>query len=101
MQIKPGARLRSATCDTQVVVVRGTGDLDLTCGGAPMLAADAPPAETTTPAAGHDGGTLLGKRYEDPSGSVEVLCVKPGAGTVGVGGVLLVEKAAKKLPASD
>jgi len=101
MQIKPGTRLRSTTCDTQVVVVRGSGDLDLTCGGAPMVAADAPDGETTTPAAGHDGGTLLGKRYEDAAGTLEVLCVKPGAGSLGLAGELLSVKAAKQLPASD
>ncbi len=39
MQLKPGCRLESATCDTQVVVVRAPkdgGDVDLRCGGEPM-----------------------------------------------------------------
>lgn len=101
MQLKPGSRLRSTTCDTQVVVVRGAGDLVVTCGGAPMVPADAAPAEGGVPAPGHDGGTLLGKRYEDPDGLVEVLVVKPGAGSLGLGETLLTVKAAKQLPASD
>lgn len=101
MELKPGSRLRSTTCDTQVVVVRGAGDLPVTCGGAPMIPADATPTETGPPAAGHDGGTLLGKRYEDPDGILEVLVVKPGAGSLGLGEALLAVKAAKQLPASD
>jgi hypothetical protein len=101
MQLKPGSRLRSTTCDTQVVVVRGTGDLLVTCGGAPMIAADAAPGDAGTPAPGHDGGTLLGKRYEDADGALEVLVVKPGAGSLGLGEALLAVKAAKQLPASD
>ena len=101
MELKPGSRLRSTTCDTQVVVVRGTGDLTVTCGGAPMVAADAPVAETVSPAPGLDGGTLLGKRYEDPDGNLELLVVKAGAGSLGLGETLLAVKAAKQLPASD
>lgn len=101
MQLKPGSRLRSTTCDTQVVVVRGAGDLPVTCGGAPMIAADAPQADVASPSPGHDGGTLLGKRYEDADGVLEVLVVKPGAGSLGLGGALLAVKAAKQLPASD
>jgi len=101
MELKPGSRLRSTTCDTQVVIVRGAGDLPVTCGGAPMVAADATPAEVGTPAAGHDGGTQLGKRYEDAGGLLEVLVVKPGAGSLALGDELLTLKAAKQLPASD
>ncbi len=101
MQLKPGSRLRSTTCETQVVVVRGAGDLDVTCGGAPMVAADAPAAEGGTPAPGRAEGTLLGKRYEDAEGVVELLVVKPGAGSLGLGETPLSVKAAKQLPASD
>ena len=31
MQIKPGMRLASTACDTNVIVVRGSGDLDIRC----------------------------------------------------------------------
>ena len=39
MQLRPGVRLESATCDTQVVVVKApkdNPDVDLRCGGEPM-----------------------------------------------------------------
>ena len=39
MELKPGLRLESATCDTQVVVVRApkeATDVDVRCGGHPM-----------------------------------------------------------------
>lgn len=101
MNIKPGARLRSTVCETQVVVVRGTGDIVLTCGGTPMVGVDDPAATTGPTESGHDAGTLLGKRYEDGSGTVEVLCVKPGTGSLGLAGSPLAMKAAKELPASD
>ena len=33
MQLKPGARLQSVTCDTSVIVVRApAGDVDVRCG---------------------------------------------------------------------
>ncbi len=47
------------------------------------------------------GGTLMGKRYVDADGAYELLCVKPGKGSLGVDGVALVTKDAKPLPASD
>ena len=101
MDIKPGLRLRSTTCATQVVVVRGSGDVELTCGGAPMVTVDASDDTAGAPRAGLDGGTLLGKRYEDASATLEVLCVKPGDGSLGIADEPLAIKAAKQLPASD
>ena len=56
---------------------------------------------TGEPESGQDEGSLLGKRYEDGDTGLEVLCVKPGAGSVGVDGRLLTLKAAKALPSSD
>ena len=56
-------------------------------------------------AGGLDGGasegTLLGKRYVDDGETMEVLCTKPGTGSLGVNGVSLQLKEAKPLPASD
>ena len=46
-------------------------------------------------------GTLMGKRYVDPAGNFELLCVKPGKGSLSVDGVALSPKDAKPLPASD
>ncbi len=51
--------------------------------------------------AGASGGTLLGKRYVNEAGDLEVLCVKPGEGSLGSGDALLTLKEAKPLPSSD
>ncbi len=57
--------------------------------------------EGGTPAEGADGGTLMGKRYVNPEETLELLCTKPGVGSLGVGGALLEIKESKPLPASD
>ncbi|MEU6140488.1 hypothetical protein ABZ848_09030 [Streptomyces sp. NPDC047081] len=97
---RPGDQLASTVCTTRVVVVRAPADRQpaLTCGGAPMVpAATAPPA----PATGADPATLLGKRYTDAEGALELLCTSPGAGELACDGVPMTIKAAKPLPASD
>jgi len=99
--IKPGTRLRSAVCATEVMVVAAPPeDVDLTCGGAPMLPIDAePPGGSPAPDAAD--GSQLGKRYVNEAGSLELLCTKPGEGSLGVGGEVLSVKGAKPLPSSD
>ncbi|WP_040796398.1 hypothetical protein [Nocardia higoensis] len=99
--MKPGTRLHSTVCDTSVVVVRTSGDVAVECGGQPMVEAGASVESAGEPAAGLDGGTVVGKRYEDPDSGLEVLCVKAGAGSLAVGGRLLTLKDAKPLPSSD
>jgi hypothetical protein len=103
VQLKVGQSLASTTDATVVVVVRvPAGDIRLTCGGADMLELkQASGSPRTKPAAGHDAGTLLGKRYETSDGSLELLCTKPGAGSLAANGQLLNVKVAKALPASD
>ena len=96
--MKPGIKLKSTVCDTEVMVIRGSG-IVVECGGAPM--AQERPAERGALATGWDKGTLIGKRYVDAAGSVELLCVKPGQGSLSIGGVPLQLKDAKPLPASD
>ena len=96
--MKPGTRLKSVTCDTEVMVIRcGVGVVE--CGGSAM--AEVKPAEATALDPGFSSGTLLGKRYVDADGEYELLCVKSGEGSLSVGGVALVTKDAKPLPASD
>jgi hypothetical protein len=96
--MKPGSKLKSQVCDTEVMVIKaGTGEVQ--CGGAAM-AADKP-AEAVALAAGFDGGSLMGKRYVDAGGTFELLCVKGGKGTLAVDGAALTIKDAKPLPASD
>jgi hypothetical protein len=94
--MKPGSRLRSATCDVEVVVIRYGGGV-IGCGGAAM--SENGGDEAIDPALA--GGTTMGKRYVDAAGAVELLCVKPGKGTLTLDGVALVTKDAKPLPASD
>ena len=101
MQLKAGARLKSAADETQVVVVRAPDDeVDLTCGGHPLVPIDADVAAVTVED-GHDGPTLLGKRYADDSVGLELLCTKAGAGGLFVNGTPLGLKDAKPLPSSD
>ena len=96
--MKPGTRLKSAACDTEVMVIRyGAGDV--TCGGAPM--AETRPEDFAALSPDFSGGTLMGKRYVDAAGTIELLCVKPGKGSLALNGEALVTKDAKPLPASD
>jgi hypothetical protein len=102
--LKSGQRLRSQVCTTEVIVVRAPADdLELTCGGAPLVELGAEVAEGGKPASGLDGGTLLGKRYttDDADGTLELLVTKGGAGTLAANGVALVFKESKPLPSSD
>jgi hypothetical protein len=102
LEVKPGVRYQSAVCDTQVAVVKASETaLDLRCGGEPMLPLDAARDSGAAPASGFDGGAQMGKRYVSPDSSVEVLCTKPGAGTLSVGEQALELKDAKPLPSSD
>lgn len=96
--MKPGTKLKSVVCDTEVMVIRG-GDGVVACGGAPM--ADERPAEPGAIDTAFADGTRIGKRYVDAAGTVELLCVKQGAGSLSLDGIALVTKDAKPLPASD
>lgn len=101
-RLKTGTRLKSAVCNTQVMVVSAPdADVDLTCGGQPMLdaAASAPGGGAPSPDAAK--GTTLGKRYVNADGKLELLCIKPGEGSLAVAGQALVLKEAKPLPSSD
>jgi hypothetical protein len=101
-EMKPGMRLRSAVCSTEVMVVAAQRDaaVELWCGGRPML--DVGAAVTAdTPAPAFSSGTQLGKRYVNDAGTLEVLCTKAGAGSLSADGVALKVKGAKPLPSSD
>lgn len=96
--MKPGSKLKSAVCDTEVMVIRGSGVV-VECGGKPM-AEDKPSALGEVDPAFAEG-TKIGKRYVDAAGSVELLCTKAGKGSLSIGGVALQTKDAKPLPSSD
>lgn len=102
MKLKAGVRIKSAVCETQLMVIATPGgDVDLTCGGAAVveLAEDAPPGGALSP--DHKDGTKIGKRYVNADGSLELLCTKPGEGSLALAGVPLAVKEAKALPSSD
>lgn len=101
IEMSAGTRLRSAVCDTEVVVVKAPSEpTDLRCGGVPMLAASEDRPDGGAPQAGLDGGTQIGKRYSDGA-DLELLCAKAGAGTLSIGDAALDLKGAKPLPSSD
>ncbi len=102
MELKPGLRLESATCDTQVVVVKApkdVSDVDVRCGGEPMRELGA--GGDRLPMSAEGDATLLGKRYEDAELGLELLCSQGGAGALTVGDTPLLVKGAKPLPSSD
>ena len=100
MQLKPGTRLESVTCDTQVVVVRApAGDVDLRCGGEPMQEVGG--GGERRPMSGTGDPTLTGKRYADEDLGLELLCTRAGDGWLSIGDSPLLVKGAKPLPSSD
>jgi hypothetical protein len=102
LELRPGSRLRSAVDATEVVVVKPpAGPVDLRCGGHPMVPLGSEARAGAAPSPDHADGTLLGKRYVDADQTLEVLCTKPGDGSLSIGGEPLQTKEAKPLPASD
>jgi hypothetical protein len=77
-----------------------SGDVDLRCGGAPLLAGDAAAGDATLDPE-LSGGSLLGKRYADEDLGLELLCTKAGDGSLTLDGSPLGLKSAKPLPSSD
>src|SRR5438132_1696557 len=101
MELQAGTRLQSVACESQVVVIRAPeGDVDLRCGGHPMVALGQDHSRRAV-LAEHGEGTAIGKRYGDEELGVEVLCTKPGAGSLALGDRRLPLKGAKPLPSSD
>lgn len=96
--MKPGTKLKSAVCDTEIMVIKGK-DLVVECGGQPMVD-DAPAAKGSVDPKFAEG-TKVGKRYVNADGSVELLCVKAGQGSLAISGEALTTKDAKPLPSSD
>lgn len=100
-ELKTGARLKSAVCDGEIMVVKApAGDHELTCGGAAMLEPGAD-ADRVAVDPDHAVGIVIGKRYINEDESLEVLCVKAGDGSLALGGNLLLQKDTKALPKTD
>ena len=103
MKINIGQRLRSQVDATELIVVRATpDDVDLRCGGAELIELGQEPAGDPDLARVPTGPPVkLGKRYTDPSGTLELLVTKTGGGVLTLAGQPLPERGAKRLPASD
>jgi hypothetical protein len=101
MDIKAGSRLACPECSTELVVVKPpSAPVALTCNGVAIVEATA-----DRPGGGHGDaageGALVGKRYADEETGLEVLCAKPGPGTLAADGRVIEIKGAKPLPSSD
>jgi hypothetical protein len=107
VEVRPGTRMRSVVCETEViVVVAPEKHVLLACGGQLMEfiargSSDSAggPSSPIDPALA--AGTLLGERYVAENSTVELLCTKPGAGTLTADGSPLKVKDSKALPSSD
>jgi hypothetical protein len=101
-KLKTGTRIKSAVCTTEAMVIAAPdSDIAVTCGGVAVIdiGAEAPAGVAINPDAAK--GTALGKRYVNEAGDLELLCTKPGDGSLGANGEILVLKEAKPLPSSD
>jgi hypothetical protein len=99
--LKPGMRLQSRACETELVVVRAPVEpAALECGGAPVVALGVEHERWSLDPA-HSRGTAIGKRYADQVLGLELLCTKGGQGSLAIAGAPLPSKDAKPLPSSD
>ena len=102
MKLSVGSRVRSQVCSSQSVVVRcGTGDYALTCGGHELVPMDAPVDSDLVLRQKTETGNLVGKRYVNAAGDLEVLITAAGEGALAVAGEPLGLKETKPLPSSD
>lgn len=98
--LSAGKRLKSTVCATEIMVITAPdGDVELFCGGSPMAEGDGANGGAVDPA--YAAGTAIGKRYVNADGSLEVLCVKAGSGSLSLSDAALAVKDAKKLPKTD
>ena len=72
--MRPGTRLRSAVDDTELIVVRGSDDddIDLRCGGHPIVEHSGGRVVGVEPDPAHSDGTQVGKRYTDAAANDRV-----------------------------
>jgi hypothetical protein len=100
--LKPGLRLSSSVCDGQIMILQTSiSDGDLRCGGKPMSTQRVEASGQLPIDPQLSDGLLIGKRYVDSAGQLEVLCVRQGKGSLTIDGEKMQVKEAKQLPASD
>ena len=100
MALTPGMRLRSQVCSTELIVIR-PAEIDLTCGGPPVITLTEHPAPELSLDPALATGNQLGKRYTNTTGDLEILVTKQGKGTLADADQPLPLKEAKPLPSSD
>ena len=101
-RLKTGSRIKSAVCSTEAMVIAAPdANVEVSCGGVAVIEIGAEPPEGASINPDAAKGTALGKRYVNEAGDLELLCTKPGDGSLGIGGTLLSTKDAKPLPSSD
>ena len=99
---KAGTRLKSVVCNSELMLIVAPDHVvNLTCGGAAVIALGGDPPADATLDPNQKQGTQMGKRYTNAAGDIEILCTKPGEGGLAVDGVALEIKSAKPLPSSD
>ena len=100
LRLKAGQRVLDGTSAGEFIVIRAPdAAVDITIGAqAPLLDVrpQAPPESVPSGQA-----VAIGKRYTSGDGSLELLCVKPGANLPVLGGSPLELVQPKPLPASD
>lgn len=103
MQLKVGEKLASTVCGSRFVVVAAPSkDVDLRCGGAPVVSlAAGEPQVSGSPDASFSEGSVLGKRYADADLGLELICTQAGEGSLSADGTPVGVKTAKPLPSSD
>ena len=86
-------------CGALLVVVRGPSEeVQIACGGAPMVEDDGLGVDAAALDPSPGDGPALGKRYDL---GIELLCSKAGEGALTTAGRVLSMKGAKPLPSSD
>ena len=84
-----------------MVIEAPADDLDVNCGGTSMVDPKEAGEASGDVAADLSEPCLLGKRYVNAEGTLELLCVKAGKGSLSIDGTVLPLKDAKPLPSSD
>jgi len=102
MDVKPGLRLTSTVCRTEVIVVKAPPmPIDLRCGGEGMVAKRHRAHASGPVDIMHSDGTEVGRRYADEEVGLEVLCTKAGDGSLSLGDRRLPLKDSTPIPTSD
>ena len=98
--LTPGTRLKSTVCTTEIMIIAAPSeDVEIKCGGEPMSQGE--DGNGGSVHQDHADGSVIGKRYTNEEGSLEVLCVKAGEGSLWAGGAAMKVKGATKLPKTD